>query len=150
MNNRWRSRKAIFLSVLAVLCLISVSKGAEKSIKKVCINGICVQAEIADSEAEKTRGLMYRASLGWESAMLFIFDQEARYSFWMKNMLIPLDIIWIDSDKNIIDITQNALPCKEQSGCGSIFPASQIKYVLEVNSGFAERSKIRIGDKVEF
>lgn len=145
-----RGGKAIFLAVLAVLCLFSPSNGADESTKKVCIKDICVQAEIADSEAEKTRGLMYRQSLAWESGMLFIFDEELLHSFWMKNTLIPLDIIWIDSDKNIVDITQNALPCKEEQECESIIPVLEVKYVLEVNSGFTEQNKIRVGDKVKF
>lgn len=136
--------------VLAVLCPNSLSNGADESLKKVCIKDVCVQAEIADSESEKTRGLMYRQSLGWAAGMLFIFDKEARYSFWMKNMQIPLDLIWIDSNKKIVDITRNALPCKEQQGCGSVMPASEVKYVLEVSAGFSDKFKIGIGDKVEF
>lgn len=136
--------------VLAVLCPNSLSYGADESLKKVCIKNVCLQAEIADSKSEKMRGLMYRQSLGWAAGMLFIFDKEARYSFWMKNMLIPLDIIWIDSNKKIVDITRNALPCKEQQACGSIIPALEVKYVLEVTAGFSDRNKIGIGDKLEF
>ncbi len=147
MNNRLQT---ISLVILAILCLLSPSNGADESTKKVCIKDICVQAEIVDSEAQKLRGLMYRESLAWESGMLFIFDAAARHSFWMKNMRIPLDIIWIDSGKNIVDITQNALPCKGQQDCESIIPASEVKYVLEVNAGFSDKNKIRIGDKVEF
>ncbi len=103
-----------------------------------------------DSEAQKMRGLMYRESLAWESGMLFIFDVAARYSFWMKNMRISLDIIWIDNGKNIVDITQNVLPCSGPQDCESIIPVSEVKYVLEVNAGFSDKNKIRIGDKVEF
>lgn len=145
-----RGGKAIFWVVLAVLCLVLSSCAADEPTKKVCIKDICVQAEIADSEAKKTRGLMYRESLAWESGMLFIFDEEALHSFWMKNTLIPLDMIWIDSDKNIVDITQNALPCKEQQECKSIIPTAEVKYVLEVNSGFSEKNKIEVGDKAVF
>lgn len=136
--------------VLAVLCSNSLSNGAGEFVTRVCIKNICVEAEIVHSEAEKSRGLMYRESLAWESGMLFIFDREARHNFWMKNMRIPLDIIWIDSGKNIIDITQNVLPCKDQQDCESIIPASEVKYVLEVNAGFSDKNKVRIGDKVEF
>jgi len=150
MDNRWRAGKAIFLAVFIVLCRFVSSGYADEVVKKVCIKNVCVQAQVAYSEAEKTRGLMYRVSLGWKSAMLFIFDEAARYGFWMKNMLIPLDIIWIDGNKKIVDITQNALPCKEQDACYSIIPASVVKYVLEVNSGFSEQNKIKIGDKVSF
>ncbi len=136
--------------VLAVLCPFSSSNGASEFVKRVCIKDICLEAEIVNSEAQKKRGLMYRESLAWESGMLFIFDVPARYSFWMNNMRMPLDIIWIDSDKNIIDITQSALPCKGQQGCENIIPVSEVKYVLEVNAGFSNKNKIRIGDKVEF
>lgn len=147
MNNPLRAN---LLAVLIVLCRFASSNGADEVMRKVCIKDICVQAEIADSESKQMRGLMYRHSLGWKSGMLFIFDKEARYSFWMKNMSIPLDIIWIGGNKKIVDITKNVLPCKEQGECGSIIPALEVKYVLEVNSGFAEQNKIKVGDKVVF
>jgi uncharacterized membrane protein (UPF0127 family) len=91
---------------------------------------------------------MFRKSLSDNQGMLFVFEREDSYSFWMKNMLIPLDIIWIDKDKRIVDIKTDVLPCKDS--CQGIMPQENSRYVLEVNAGFVEKNKVRIGDKVDF
>lgn len=118
------------------------------TIKKVSIKNNRIDVEIAKSELEQARGLMFRKSLAGNQGMLFVFDKEARYSFWMKNMEFPLDIIWIDSNRRIVDITKNAMPCNEQ--CETIEPAAKSKYVLEVNTGFSDRYQLKVGDEVKF
>jgi uncharacterized membrane protein (UPF0127 family) len=91
---------------------------------------------------------MYRNKLLQNRGMLFVFEEEKIHTFWMKNMRFPLDIIWIDSDKKIVEIYKDAQPCKET--CDSIIPKSRAKFVLEVNAGFVEKYKIKAGDKLEF
>jgi len=112
------------------------------------IKGCRVKIELADTQEKKLAGLMFRENLPENSGMLFIFDEEAIYGFWMKNMRIALDMIWIDGNKRIVDITKNALPC--QADCPSIQPKRAAKYVLEVNSGFTDAHNIFVDDKVEF
>lgn len=107
-----------------------------------------MHSEVADSAAERAQGLMHRKELAEDKGMLFVFDQEALPGFWMKNMEIPLDIIWISRDQRIIGIKTNALPCRDS--CESIVPPDKIKYALEVNAGFAEKNQVKAGDKVEF
>ena len=121
---------------------------ANGTAKKVWIKNICLQAEVVDSDLSRQAGLMFRKELGKDQAMLFVFPQEARYSFWMKNMRFPLDIIWIDQDKIIVDIKNNIPPC--QQDCKSFAPQSPAKYVLEVNSGWVQKNRIQINDKVKF
>jgi uncharacterized membrane protein (UPF0127 family) len=77
--------------------------------------------------------------------MLFIFPTEDIYSFWMKNTLIPLDMIWINANLNIVDI-QKADPCK-QDPCPLYVPEKQAQYILELNQGMSLANEIQIGDQ---
>jgi uncharacterized membrane protein (UPF0127 family) len=102
--------------------------------------------EIADDNAQTTRGLMYRRSMGEKQGMLFIFPREEIRSFWMKNTYIPLDLIFLDSERRIVHIHESAQPKSEQS-IPSVEPA---KYVLEVNEGFSARYFLEVGDSMSF
>ena len=104
--------------------------------------------EVVDTSEERRIGLMNRESLPQQAGMLFIFEEERVLSFWMKNTLIPLDMIFISKDLEIVSIQKNAQPC-ESDPCklyGSVFPA---KYVVEVNAGFSDRNGIKEGNKIE-
>ena len=137
-------RKILFFLFLFIFtCFISVSCADTK----VCIKGTCVEAEIADTPQTREQGLMFRKELVDNQGMLFIFEVEDIYSFWMKNMQIPLDIIWINGDNIIVDIKAKVPPCTDI--CDSLTPANKAKYVLEVSSGFCERHSINIGDRVD-
>lgn len=107
---------------------------------------IKVVVEIADSPEERASGLMFREFLDGNSGMLFIFDDEKTRSFWMKNTLIPLDMIFISKDFEIVDI-KYAEPCKEDT-CISYVSKEPAEYVLEVNGNFTARNDIAIGDMV--
>jgi uncharacterized membrane protein (UPF0127 family) len=92
---------------------------------------------------------MFRENLEWNRGMLFVFDEERTLSFWMKNTLIPLDMLFIDADLRIIDVKENVPPCKEDP-CPSYTSEQPAKYVLEVNSGFALKNNLEIGDMISF
>ncbi len=110
-----------------------------------------ISVEVADTPAAWAKGLMFRNSLAQDSGMLFMFPYESAQSFWMKNTLIPLDIIFISKDKQIIDIKENFQPCpSEQFICPSYTSTAPSMYVLEVNAGFVKKHGIKIGDAVEF
>jgi uncharacterized membrane protein (UPF0127 family) len=111
--------------------------------------GRCFQVEIAKTALERDRGLMHRESLDKNKGMLFIFDREGIYPFWMKNTLIALDIIWIDENNKVVFIKQNAQPC-ETLICPSVIPSAKAKYVLEINAGLVERLQIKTGDYASF
>ena len=130
-----------------ILCsLFSVSAFAQKNPQKICFkNNLCVQLEIADSEPSRARGLMFRPELPEKSGMLFIFPSEGIYSFWMKNTLIPLDIIWLDKDLRVVYIKSFVPPCKSYD-CPSYNPEVKARYVLEVNAGFCGFYQIKIND----
>lgn len=109
-----------------------------------------VDVEIVDTEEERAQGLMYRESMGTYSGMLFVFEEEANNSFWMKNTKISLDLIFLNQEKIIIDIIENAQPCIEGHICPSLRPQFEYMYCLEVNSGFVEENRVEVGDSVEW
>ena len=138
--------KKIFSIVLIVLILSGCGK---QQISKVCIDQTCFEIEIADSKEERNQGLMYREHLDTDKGMLFIFEKEDIHSFWMKNTLIPLDMIWISEEMEIVSIFPNAQPCKTKN-CESIRPLKKATYVFEINGGLAAEKGIELHDVVIF
>jgi len=116
----------------------------------VCFENHCFQVEIAKTPQKLKKGLMFRKDLKENQGMLFIFEKEDIYPFWMKNTLIPLDIIWLDSNKKIVYIEKNAQPCKENNVCLTITPDKKAKYVLEVLGGVSQKINLKIEDKASF
>ncbi len=144
-------RKNLFIMILilfiSILFLIAFIIPKEKN--KVCFDKNCFKVEIASSQEELSKGLMFRESLNKNSGMLFVFPEENFYSFWMQNTLIPLDIIWINADNKIVFIKNDAQPCLEDI-CESFFPNEKALYVLEINSGITEEIGLEVGDEVDF
>ena len=105
---------------------------------------IKIDIEIADNDYERQLGLMNRESMEEMQGMLFIFPVERYQSFWMLNTLFSLDMLFINSNKEIVTIHKNTTTLSEQS-----YPSSEpAQYVLEVNGGFCDRHNISLGDKV--
>jgi len=104
-----------------------------------------VGLEVVDTPAGRERGLMYRSSMPEDHGMLFIFPDEVERSFWMKNTLIPLDMLFIASDGRIVGIAADATPLTTTAR--SVGQPS--RYVLETNGGWAARHGVRAGDRVE-
>jgi uncharacterized protein len=121
-----------FLIILSFSALFVLIRKLEKT-NEVCINENCFQVEIAETPSEKQQGLMFRKSLDEDKGMLFVYEEDGYYSFWMKNTLIPLDIIWINQTMDIIYFV-SAVPCNEEI-CVSYLPNEKAKYVLEINTG---------------
>lgn len=105
-----------------------------------------VYVEIADTPETRQQGLMFRESLEPDEGMLFIFDSEAEQVFWMKNTIIPLDMIFVNGSMEVVSI-QEAVPCREDP-C-TLYPSGKpAKYVVETNYGFSETNGIEEGTKV--
>ncbi len=150
-NTMARLIKLAFPLVLAVILLNSPQARSASQYKKITLQfGKCsIQAEIADIPVLQGRGLSGRKYLAEDAGMLFIFDSPARYSFWMKDMHFPLDLIWI-MDEEVVDITSNVSP---SSGpvleLQRYLPSKPVNYVLEVNVGMAQKCGVRVGDKID-
>jgi uncharacterized protein len=125
---------------------VELSKQVKVS-REVIINGAKVDAEIAATPQERVRGLMGRAALADGTGMLFTFGQEAAYTFWMKNMKISLDLVWIGANMTVVDLDKNVPPCTNDN-CEYYTPASPVKYVLEVPAGWSDKNGVNIGNTV--
>jgi len=104
--------------------------------------------EVAETDEERMQGLRFRDHLEIEAGMLFIFPQEKQPTFWMKDVSLPLDIIWIDADKKIATINENVQPCLDDN-CSTIKPSKKITYVLEINEGLAKKLNLKVGQSAK-
>ena len=111
-------------------------------------DGTAVSVEIADTEPVRQRGLMFRDQLAPNEGMVFVFPEPGDYPFWMKNTLIPLDMLWLDTGRRIVAIARSVPPCKADP-CPSYPPDAIASYVIEVVSGFARQHNLKVGDVVK-
>lgn len=107
---------------------------------------LAVEAEVAATRDARTRGLMWRYALAEGTGMLFIFSREQPLSFWMRNTLIPLDMLFIDAKGKIVSVIENAEP-RTLSSRPSTGPAT---YVLEVPGGWTAKNGVKAGQQVAF
>ena len=150
MINTGAKIAVLFLAVFLALVYLSQMKNSKLLDKKflvIGVSGVELTAELADTAEKRTLGLSGREKLGANEAMLFVFADSSIRPFWMTDMNFSLDIIWIDENKKIIDITKNTLPDSYPRTFSPLLPA---KYVLEVDAGFVDESKTEIGDGVIF
>jgi uncharacterized protein len=107
---------------------------------------ISVPVEVARTAPERSRGLMFRVSLPENEGMLFLFERPDQLTFWMRNTLIPLDMIFIEDAMKVLGVVENAEP---RTDTGRSVPGLS-QYVLEMNGGWAQRHGIEAGTKVRF
>lgn len=104
------------------------------------------EIEIADTDPEITQGMMFRTSMSYDRAMLFIMQYEREQSFWMRNTKMSLDIIYVNGDMEIVTIYKHTQPYSE-----SPIPSfKRAKYVVETAAGFCDKFGIEEGDKISF
>ena len=114
-------------------------------------SGTVIQAEIADTPQKRAAGLMYRDHLKKDHGMMFFFDQAQEWTFWMKNTLIALDLIWMDEKKRVIHIERNVPICtRTDDSCPQYRPNDGALYVLEIAAGTVDGLKIEKGTKLQF
>lgn len=144
-------RWAIFLLLVFVLgCANQDAVDIEEDIVEselVYLEDLGVNVEVADDDYERMKGLMFREELCSECGMLFVFEDANLRNFWMKNTLIPLDMIFLDSEGTIVNI-ETAVPC-ESDPCPKYSSEFAAQYVVEVNAGYCEAHNITAGDKVD-
>ncbi len=116
----------------------------------VTIKNLNINVDLAQTSDQQAKGLSIKNTLNENEGMLFIFDTLKKHSFWMKDMKFPIDIIWINSNHEIVYIEKNIQPCIFFPICTSYSPPEDSKYVLEVTSNYTTKNNINIGDDVDF
>ena len=137
--------KPLFATSLLALCCNGCAPSDEPPPIAVTLHNQRFTAELATHEAARERGLMMRTSLAADHGMLFVFPDTAPRGFWMKNTLIPLDILYFDADRRLVSVQRDVPPCKAAS-CPIYPSAGPARYVLELSAGTAKQIGVRDGD----
>lgn len=152
-----------FLICLSIPFYLLACKGEKKEVKQTEItfkkegellihkiktdsSTVALEIEIADTDFDIQTGLMYRSSMKTNRGMLFVFDDVAQRSFYMKNTKFPLDLIFIDENKIIVSFQKNAKPFDESS----LPSGARAKYVLEINAGMVDTWRLTVGDSLSY
>lgn len=152
MSLFWRIHTTYILVIgFVIVAIASVGAFAVTNFEErhdVRIGSGMYSARLADSQSEREQGLSGVTRLGRGDALLMVFDGDGRWGIWMKDMEIPLDIIWMDKNKTVVHIVKNAQP--ELSTSQTFAPETAARYVLEVPAGSVSAHSIKIGDIAQF
>jgi uncharacterized membrane protein (UPF0127 family) len=149
VTNQTNRRRFMALALMAASGAAVTAQYAMKRTEVVFPDKTTISVEVAQTDTERQRGLMFRKSLGDDQGMLFVFEEPGFYPFWMKNTLIPLDMLWLDAGGRVVSISEYVPPCKTEE-CPSYPPTSQSAiYVVEVNAGFVKKHGVTVGDLLE-
>jgi len=121
----------------------------DRFVKVFFPDGTSISAELAVTDEERARGLMFREKVLPDQGMLFVFEEEGLHPFWMKNTLVPLDIIWLGKDRRIVHVAADVPPCRADP-CPTYGPDLPAAFVLELRAGGAAERGLKIGDRLEF
>jgi uncharacterized membrane protein (UPF0127 family) len=131
-------------TLLLILAALAAAARADSPPVELAAGMHLIHAEVADSDATRMRGLMYRESLATNAGMVFVFEERALHCMWMKNTLVPLSVAFIDEAGAIINIA-DMLPKTEQSHCA----AKPARYALEMNKGWFTQRGVKPGVKLK-
>jgi uncharacterized membrane protein (UPF0127 family) len=134
------------LCLVAVLCFGAAAASAESLVIHAGGSAYKFEVEIVTTPETRAQGLMFRKSMAANAGMLFIYPASQPVSFWMKNTLIPLDMLFLKADGQIAHIAHNAVPLDETP----IDSGAAVNAVLEVNGGTAAALGLKEGDRVEY
>jgi uncharacterized membrane protein (UPF0127 family) len=138
------------LRPLALLSMFALSACASAGQSWVELGGQRYTVEVADTEDERERGLMFRDSLEAGHGMLFIHEREEPQAYWMKNTRIPLDILYFDDGRRLVAQQRDVPPCSLGDAC-PVYPSNApARFVLELNAGEANRLKLEDGAPMTF
>ena len=112
-------------------------------------NGAKIKAEVIRDPLIMQRGMMFRDSLAADRGMLFTHGQPGNFPYWMHNVKVPLDIIWLDSNRNVVEIVHSAAPCPKRP-CPDLGGTKPALFVLEVNAGVAKKNNLQAGESLRF
>lgn len=112
-------------------------------------SGKVLRVELMVRDEDRQMGLMFRPSLPVEQGLLFVFERLDFHGIWMKNCRFPIDIVWLDENRKVVDVKEAVPPCAGDP-CPSYGPLRRAAYVLEINAGQARREKVTIGSTLSF
>lgn len=146
---------AVIIGIVGVITIPKESKLDEVNFPRgtIKIDDKVLEVQIAETDAQKTRGLMFQNELPDDQGMIFVFSQEQIVPIWMLNMQFPLDIIWFDANGNVVHIEKNVAPCKsalETATCTvQNADGKKAKYVLEITAGFTDKFHVTENSKMQ-
>lgn len=152
MSKLWRTHTTFILiaGILAIIIATAVAFMVTTFEPKteVRLGTAVFKARLADDSDERIQGLSGVSSLRANEALLMAFDTDREWGIWMKDMQIPLDILWLDKDRKVVHVVKNASP---DLGTSTTFtPTEPARYVLEVNAGMSTAYNIKVGDEALF
>ena len=136
--------------LLALPLLLLLSACASARTPWVEVGGERFKVEVADDDAERARGLMFRDAMAPDHGMLFIHDRQEPLAYWMKNTRIALDILYFDRDRRLVAQQRDVPPCSAGNACPPYPSHRPALYVLELNAGQAARLKLEEGAQLHF
>jgi uncharacterized membrane protein (UPF0127 family) len=134
-----------FLAVAFALTIAACAGYSKKQPCAISIGNATWQMEIAKSEAEREKGLMFRKSMPQNNGMIFVFSTPHEVAMWMKNTYIPLDMLFLDEDLTVMGTIEGTMPLSEDVLRGP----GVVAYVLELNAGQVAANNLKKGDKVD-
>jgi len=152
----WKHTGKTVLVLTAIVIIISLAAphngvpktapaSTETGLRVIQLAGQELRVSVVATPEDRAKGLGGRTGLASDEGMLFAFESDAKYRFWMKDMLFTIDIVWISDTGEVVDIRKNVSPATYPEVFTPIAPA---RYVLELPAGFAEAYSVRTGDIV--
>lgn len=156
MNNRATFDAQLVLQrilIVGVLIMVGffVYRAVSDQLKTstiVSIGSAVLRADLAETEAARQKGLSGRNELASDAAMLLVFPDDGHWGIWMKGMKFPIDVIWLDGDKNVVHVEHNLQPDAEPYDVYK--PPKVARYVLEMNAGRAREFGVKVGSVAKF
>lgn len=131
-----------FFSLVLLVFFSPASYSITFKKQSVTLEKIPLQVQIADTEAKRSRGLMFQEALRPNEGMLFIYEEKGFKKIWMFNMKFSIDIIWFNENKKVVYFEENVPPCLKDYGCMIYSSPKESLYILEVSAGFVRSNKI--------
>ena len=143
------SKYLIFFFLLTLIFAVFFFGISKKEKIVLHFQNYSFRVEVAQNSWQRARGLMFKKQMKENEGMLFVFSKPGLYNFWMKNVKFPLDLIWIDSEKKIVDLKLEQEPCLGDI-CPAIKPRAKAQYVLELKGGMATKAGMSLGSLLQF
>ena len=143
----WRARGLLLFALIVVAGSVALAGPAVIPLRLP--SGRVLQSEVMVKDEDRAMGLMFRPSLPSDRGMLFVFGQPDFHGIWMKNCKFPIDIVWLDEARRVVDVAARVPPCKAEP-CPVYQPMGRASYVVEMGAGQAGQEKVARGAVLDF